>query len=159
MKNYDVVIVGGGFAGLNDALVLGRSRRRVLVSDTGKKRNAVAQESHGFLTRDGTSHAQLVRIGHEQLRPYETVELCSAGVKAAKAQSKGFEINLDDETRIACRKLLLASGVVDEMPEIEGFKELWGKSIFHCPFCHGWEVRDQPLALYGNGAAGFELAE
>jgi len=89
------------------------------------------------------------------LRPYETVELCSVGVKAAKAQSKGFEIKLDDETRIACRKLLLASGVVDEMPEIEGFKELWGKSIFNCPYCHGWEVRDQPLALFG----GIELAE
>ena len=155
MKNYDVVIVGGGFAGLSAALVLGRSRRRVLVSDTGKTRNAVAQESHGFFTRDGTSPAELVRIGREQLRPYETVELYSAGVKAAKAQSKGFEIKLDDETRIACRKLLLASGVVDEMPEIEGFKELWGKSIFNCPYCHGWEVRDQPLALYG----GIELAE
>src|SRR5213082_265068 len=155
MKNYDVVIVGGGFAGLSAALVLGRSRRRVLVSDTGKTRNAVAQESHGFFTRDGTSPAELVRIGREQLRPYETVELYSAGVKAAKAQSKGFEIKLDDETRIACRKLLLASGVVDEMPEIEGFKELWGKSIFNCPYCHGWEVRDQPLALFG----GIELAE
>ena len=155
MKNYDVVIVGGGSAGLSAALLLGRSRRRVLVSDTGKTRNAVAQESHGFFTRDGTSPAELVRIGREQLRPYETVELYSAGVKAAKAQSKGFEIKLDDETRIACRKLLLASGVVDEMPEIEGFKELWGKSIFNCPYCHGWEVRDQPLALYG----GIELAE
>src|SRR5213080_1096142 len=124
MKNYDVVIVGGGFAGLSAALVIGRSRRRVLVSDTGKTRNAVAQESHGFFTRDGTSPAELVRIGREQLRPYETVELYSAGVKAAKAQSKGF-------------------------------KELWCKSIFNCPYCHGWEVRDQPLALYG----GIELAE
>ena len=159
MKNYDVVIVGGGSAGLSAALLLGRSRRRVLVSDTGKTRNAVAQESHGFFTRDGTTPAELVRIGREQLRPYETVELYSVGVKAAKAQSKGFEIKLDDETRIACRKLLLATGVVDEMPEIEGLKELWGKSIFHCPYCHGWEVRDQPLALYGNGAVGFELAE
>ncbi|HTG17913.1 MAG TPA: NAD(P)/FAD-dependent oxidoreductase [Blastocatellia bacterium] len=155
MKNYDVVIVGGGFAGLSAALQLGRSRRRVLVSDTGKTRNAVAHESHGFFTRDGATPAELVRIGREQLRPYETVELRSVGVKAAKAQSKGFEITLDDETRIACRKLLLATGVVDEMPEIEGFKELWGKSIFNCPYCHGWEVRDQPLALYG----GIELAE
>src|SRR6059036_4081712 len=77
MKNYDVVIVGGGSAGLSAALLLGRSRRRVLVSDTGKTRNAVAQESHGFFTRDGTTPAELVRIGREQLRPYETVELCS----------------------------------------------------------------------------------
>ena len=155
MKNYDVVIVGGGSAGLSAALLLGRSRRRVLVSDTGKTRNAVAHESHGFFTRDGTAPAELVRIAREQLRPYETVELHSVGVKSAKAQSKGFEIKLDDETRIACRKLLLATGVVDEMPEIEGFKELWGKCIFHCPYCHGWEVRDQPLALFG----GIELAE
>src|SRR5438046_9567848 len=79
----------------------------------------------------------------------------STAVKAAKAQSNGCEIKVDDETRIACRKLLLASGVVDEMPGIEGFKELWGKSIFNCPYCHGWQVRDQPLALYG----GIELAE
>jgi len=97
MKNYDVVIVGGGSAGLSAALLLGRSRRRVLVSDTGKTRNAVAQESHGFFTRDGTTPAEHVRIGREQLRPYETVEqLYPVGVKAAKAQSKGFEIKLDD---------------------------------------------------------------
>jgi len=159
MKNYDVVIVGGGSAGLSAALLLGRSRRHVLVSDTGKTRNAVAQESHSFFTRDGTTPAELVRIGREQLRPYETVEFYSVGVKAAKAQSKSFEATLDNGTLVNTRKLLLATGVVDEMPEIEGFKELWGKSIFHCPYCHGWEVRDQPLALYGNGAVGFELAE
>lgn len=159
MKNYDVVIVGGGSAGLSAALLLGRSRRSVLVSDTGKTRNAVALESHSFFTRDGTTPAELMRIGREQLRPYETVEFYSVGVRAAKAQSKGFEATLDNGTLVKSRKLLLATGVVDEMPEIEGFKELWGKSIFHCPYCHGWEVRDQPLALYGNGAVGFELAE
>src|ERR1041385_5222426 len=109
MKNYDVVIVGGGFAGLSAALVLGRSRLRFFFSDTEKTRNAVAQESPGFFTRDGPSPAELVRIGREQLRPYETVELCSVGGKAAKAHSKSFEITLDDETRIACRKLLLRS--------------------------------------------------
>src|SRR2546429_6625084 len=155
MKTYDVVIVGGGSAGLSAALLLGRSRRRVLVSNTEKTGTAVVHKSQVFFPRDGATPAELVRIGREQLRPYETVELCSVGVKAAKAHSKGFEITLDDETRIACRKLLLATGVVDEMPEIEGFKELWGKSIFHCPYCHGWEVRDQPLALFG----GIEPAE
>lgn len=159
MRNYDVVVVGGGSAGLSAALLLGRARRHVLVSDTGKTRNAVAQESHSFFTRDGTTPAELVRIGREQLHPYETVEFRPVGVKKAKAQSKGFELMLDDETRITSRKLLLTTGVVDEMPEIEGFKELWGRSIFHCPYCHGWEVRDQPLALYGNGSEGFELVE
>ena len=159
MKTYDVVVVGGGSAGLSAALLLGRARRRVLVSDTGNTRNSVAQESHSFFTRDGTSPAELGRIGREQLRSYETVEFYSVGVKAAKAQSKGFEATLDNGTVVNSRKLLLATGVVDEMPEIEGFKELWGKSIFHCPYCHGWEVRDQPLALYGNGTVGFELAE
>src|SRR5438046_6512149 len=115
MKNYDVVIVGGGFAGLSAALVLGRSRRRVLVSDTGKTRNAAAQESHGFFTRDGATPAELVRIGREQLRPYETVELCSVAGKAAKAHSKGVEIILDGETRIACSKVLMAHETIDEI--------------------------------------------
>ena len=109
MKNYDVVIVGGGSAGLSAALFLGRSRRRVLVSDTGKTRNAVAQESHSFFTRDGTTPAELVRIGREQFRPYETVEFYSVGVKAAKAQSEGFEATLDDGTLVNTRKLLLAT--------------------------------------------------
>src|SRR5947199_9496351 len=112
MNNYDVVIVGGGFAGLSAALVLGRSRRRVLVSDTGKTRNAVAQESHGFFTRDGTTPAELVRIGREQLSPYGTVELYSVGVKAAKAHSQGFEIKLYGESRIACRQLSTAACAV-----------------------------------------------
>lgn len=159
MKIYDVVVVGGGSAGLSAALLLGRSRRRVLVSDTGKTRNAVAKESHSFFTRDGIAPDELARIGREQLRPYETVEFRFVGVKTAKAQTKGFEVLLDDGTQVTSRKLLLATGVIDEIPEIEGFKELWGTSIFHCPYCHGWEVRDQPLALYGNGAVGFELAE
>jgi len=130
MKNYDVVIVGGGSAGLSAALLLGRSRRRVLVSDTGKTRNAVAHESHGFFTRDGATPAELVRIGREQLRPYETVELYSVGVKAAKALSKGFEITLDDETRIACRKLLLATGVVDEMRRLKVLRNCGAKAFF-----------------------------
>lgn len=159
MRNYDVVVSGGGAAGLSAALLLGRARRRVLVSDTGKTRNAVAHESHSFFTRDGSTPAELVRIGREQLRPYETVEFRSVGVKTVKAHTKGFEVLLEDGTHVTSRKILLATGVVDEMPEIEGFKELWGRSIFHCPFCHGWEVRDQPLALYGNGAVGFELAQ
>lgn len=159
MGNYEVVVVGGGAAGLSAALLLGRSRRRVLVSDTGKTRNAIAHESHSFFTRDGSTPAELVRIGREQLRPYETVEFRPVGVKTVKAQTKGFEVLLEDGTQVTSRKILLATGVIDEMPEIEGFKELWGRSIFHCPFCHGWEVRDQPLALYGNGAVGFELAE
>src|SRR5437660_11401926 len=135
MKNYDVVIVGGGSAGLSAALLLGRSRRGVLVSDTGKTRNAVAHESHGFFTRDGATPAELVRIGREQLRPYETVELCSVGVKAAKAHSTGFEITLDDETPIPCRKLLLAPGAVDERPDHERITRLRGKSILDCPYC------------------------
>lgn len=156
----DVIIVGAGPAGLNAALVLGRCRRQTLVLDSGRPRNSTASAMWGFLSRDGVDPHELLRIGREQLRPYDTVELQAAEVVNAERREDGtFEITLRDETKLAARKLLLATGVVDEIPEIAGIEIFYGESVQHCPYCHGWEVRDQPIVIYGKGpdAARFAL--
>jgi thioredoxin reductase len=155
---FDVVIVGAGPAGLSAALILGRCRRRVLICDTGKHRNASSKSMHGFLTQDGIAPAEFLRLGYEQLRPYETLEFRHIEVIDAVRDASSFRITLVDGTCITSRKLLLATGVVDELPNIEGISALYGRSIFHCPYCDGWEVRDAPLAVYGKAERGSALA-
>jgi thioredoxin reductase len=147
---YDAIVVGGGPAGLSAALLLGRSRRTVLVCDTGEARNAASHASHSFLTRDGTPPLELRRLGSEQLATYPGVELTSSTVVDACAEDDHFVTIHADGRRVAARKLVLATGVRDELPAIEGLEALWGRSVFHCPYCDGWEVRDQPLAVYPN---------
>ena len=146
-SRYDAVVVGAGSAGLSAALMLGRSRRRVLVLDGGEPRNAPAEGVHYFFTRDGTPPDEMLRIGREQLEPYPGVELRQAIATGAAGADGRFEISLDDGTVVEARKVLLATGVHDELPERPGFRELWGRGIYHCPYCHGWEVRDRPLAI------------
>jgi len=156
---YDVIIVGAGPAGLSAALMLGRSRRRVLVCDTGRPRNAAARAVHGYLTRDGTPPLELLQIAREQLRQYESIEWRDVEVTAAECRSDArFHVSLADGSDVASRKLLIATGVSDYLPEIPGFHELYGRSVFHCPYCDAWEVRDRPLAIYGRGARGLGLA-
>lgn len=157
---YDVVIVGGSNAGLSAALQLGRARRRVLVCDTGKPVNAPAHESHGFFTRDGTPPAELLAIGREQLRLYSTIALRQVAVTGAAhdAHGEGFLITLADGTTEHTRAVLLATGVTAVFPPIEGMAERWGVGVNSCPYCHGWEVRDTPLAVYGSGEMGFHYA-
>jgi len=156
---WDVVIVGAGPAGLSAALILGRCRRSVLVCDTGRPRNAASQALHGYLTRDGIAPREFLEIGRRELARYETVHIKSAEVTEAKCRAdKQFEITLADGGVVRSRKLLLATGVIDNLPEIAGFRELYGRSVFHCPYCDGWEVRDEPLAIYGRGERGLGLA-
>ncbi len=155
----DVIVIGAGPAGLSAALVLGRICRRVLVIDSGKPRNAPSPASHSFFTRDGITPAELLRIGREQLRPYN-VEVLDAEVTDAFREGDAFTVVLGDGSegsRRSARHLLLATGVVDPLPDIEGLRELWGTGVVHCAYCHGWEVRDQPLAVYANGDSAAEI--
>ncbi|HXG90611.1 MAG TPA: NAD(P)/FAD-dependent oxidoreductase [Vicinamibacterales bacterium] len=154
----DVVIVGAGPAGLSAALVLGRCLRNVVVLDTDRPRNAASHAVHGFLTRDGIPPRELRRIGREQLKPYRTVKLARIEVTSARRVGKSFEVSLKGGRRVRSRTLLLATGVVDDVPQVEGLLPLYGRSVFHCPYCDGWERRHQPIAIYGRGVNGHGLA-
>jgi thioredoxin reductase len=155
---FDVIVVGAGPAGLSAALLLGRCLRRVLVCDAGRPRNTASHALHGFLTRDGVAPSQFLHIARDQIRPYDTVVIRDVAVTNARRVEGRFEVALADGTRYTCRKLLLATGVVDQMPAIPGAQALYGRSVFHCPYCDGWEVRGQPLAVYGRGQRGLRLA-
>jgi thioredoxin reductase len=155
---YDVVVVGGGSAGLSAALVLGRSRRRTLVVDAGEPRNAPSSGVHGFFSRDGIPPQELLKTGREQLEPYPSVEVRPARVTATSGENGGFEVILDDGALVRSRKLVLATGVVDELPDKPGFEELWGRGVYHCPYCHGWEVRDRPLAVLSSDEGAVQRA-
>jgi thioredoxin reductase len=154
----DVVVVGGGAAGLSAALVLGRSRRRTFVIDDGRPRNAPSPEAHSFFTRDGVPPAELLRIGREHLAPYGSVEMRKGRAIAVKRGGDGFTVQLADGGDVLTRRVLLAVGVRDILPDIEGLASLWGRGVLHCPYCHGWEVRDEPLALYASGAVAMDMA-
>lgn len=154
---YDVIIVGGGPAGLSAALILGRCRRRVLVCDSGRYRNAASHAMHGFLGHDGVNPADLRRISREQLRPYD-VEIRDVAVTGARQEGNHFEVELATGDRLLARKIVLATGLADRLPDVPGIQEMYGKSVFHCPYCDGWEVRDKPLAVYGRRADGVRLA-
>ncbi|MBW3534576.1 MAG: NAD(P)/FAD-dependent oxidoreductase [Gemmatimonadetes bacterium] len=154
---FDVVVVGGGPAGLSAALVLGRCRRSVLVLDDGEPRNAVAPALHGFLTRDGTPPLELLRAGREELERY--------GVAVRQERAMGarcvddcaplepmFEVTLANGGKVTARRLLLATGVRDRLPEVEGARRYYGRGVYHCPYCDAWEHSDQPLAVLGADA-------
>jgi thioredoxin reductase len=155
----DVIIVGGGPAGLSAALMLGRCRRSVLVFDNRKPRNASSRALHGYPTRDGTPPSEFLAMARLELTKYPTVDIQDATVTDAACDSTGcFSVTIDGGGRFRSRKLLLATGVVDNLPEIPGFRELYGRSVFHCPYCDGFELSDQPLAIYGRGARGSGLS-
>lgn len=150
MQRYDAVVVGGGTAGLAAALQLGRACRRVLVAHDGPPRNAPAPYAYGVFTRDGTPPSTLLEIARAQLAPYD-VTLRAARVTDARRDAEGFVLAFASGESVHARKLLLATGVEDVLPDKPGFRERWGRSVFPCPYCHGWEFRDRPIALYGRG--------
>src|SRR5688572_24686240 len=153
---YETVIIGGGPAGLNAALVLGRCRRRVLLCDSGEYRNAASRGLHAFLTRDGIDPTDLRRLGREEIARYG-VEARETKVDDVRRDRDRFVITLAGE-QIESRTLLIATGVVDRVPPLAGIDDLYGRSVFHCPYCDGWEARDAPLAAYGKGDKGVKLA-
>ncbi|HVU77939.1 MAG TPA: NAD(P)/FAD-dependent oxidoreductase [Gaiellaceae bacterium] len=151
---YDVIVVGGGAAGLSGALVLGRARRRVAVVDGGAPRNAPAAHMHGFLSRDGMPPAELLAAGRQEAAGYG-VEFVSGQVVSVEP---GFSVGLADGETLTARRLLVATGATDDLPPVPGLRERWGKDFLHCPYCHGWEVRDQPLGVLGAGIGSVEHA-
>lgn len=160
MRNgYDAVVVGGGAAGLSAALYLGRARRRALLCDVGEPRNMPSAEAHGLLSRDGAPPSEIARWAREQLAPYETVEVRDAAVERVEpAGDDGFAVTLGDGAAVAARKILLATGCIDELPPVAGLAERWGRGVLHCPYCHGFEVRGRPLAVLGGEADAVRLA-
>ncbi len=156
MSRFDVAIVGGGPAGLAAALVLGRMRRRVLLLDADDPAHAPSEGVHGLFGHDGTPPLELRRIAREQLRPYDSVTVRMVAAEAVRKAPGGFSVLADGEEDSA-GVLLLCTGVRYELPPIEGAAEAWARGVFHCPYCHGWEVRDRPLAAYGADAAGLAL--
>ncbi|MEW9550399.1 FAD-dependent oxidoreductase [Nonomuraea sp. NPDC050783] len=159
---YDVVVVGGGAAGLSGALTLGRARRKVLVVDAGRPRNAPADGVHAFLTREGTPPHELLATGREEVAGYGG-EIVTGTVVAAErlggdAEPGPFRVTMDDGTAVEAERLLLATGLVDELPDVPGLAERWGRDVLHCPYCHGWEVRDRAIGVLSTGPLGVHQA-
>jgi len=155
--NYDVVVVGGGAAGLSGALMLARSRRSVLVIDAGAPRNAPAAAVHGLLARDGMPPAELLDRGRAEVRGYGG-QLAAGQVSTAKQDGDGFTVTLADGRMVQARRLLVATGLTDELPDIPGLRERWGRDVVHCPYCHGWEVRDQAIGVLASGPTAVHQA-
>ncbi len=145
----DAVIVGGSSAGLSAALVLGRSLREVVVIDDQKPCNRFSRASHGFLTRDGIQPSELLQLARQQLEQYPTVAVKTVTAVQIEKTDAGFEILSSDASKLQARIILLATGLHDELPPLDGIEALWGKSVFHCPYCDGYEVRGQAIAVYG----------
>jgi len=148
--SYDVIIVGGSFAGMSAALQLARARRPILVVDAGQPRNRFAAASHGFLGQDGAAPAAIMREALRQLSAYPSVDFVHGHAQGAAGKLDRFEVVVDDGEVHTARRLVLATGVADTLPSIPGLTERWGQSVMHCPYCHGYEVREQQIGVLAN---------
>ncbi|MFR9729427.1 NAD(P)/FAD-dependent oxidoreductase [Saccharopolyspora sp. MS10] len=157
MLDEDVVIIGGGAAGLTAATVLGRSRRQVVLIDSAEPRNARSRHLHGFPSRDGADPAELTAAGRAEVRSCGGRIRAGRVVRLTRFREGGFAIDLDDGAELTARAVLVATGLRDELPEVAGLRERWGRDVLHCPYCHGFEVRDTPLAVLGGDNRPFTL--
>ena len=159
MSDFDVVVIGGGAAGLSAALVLSRARRNVLVVDSGTPRNAPAAHMHGFLSRDGMAPGELLAIGRDEVTGYGGTVLGGAVTELVRDDTVGFRVLLADRQRLSARRLLVATGLRDELPDIPGLRDRWARDVLHCPYCHGHEVRDQQLGVLGGSPEAVRYAQ
>ncbi|MEU7469196.1 NAD(P)/FAD-dependent oxidoreductase [Streptomyces sp. NPDC044984] len=155
---HDAVVVGGGAAGLNAALTLGRARRTVLLIDAGRQRNAPAHSMHNYLGHEGIAPADFLALARREVTRFGTRTAEASVVAAQRAADGNFEVALDDGTVVRARRLLLATGLVDELPDVPGVAERWAREVLHCPYCHGWEVRDRAIGVLATGPVGVEQA-
>jgi thioredoxin reductase len=157
--NHDVIVVGGSFAGLSAAMQLARARRDVLVVDAGLPRNRFADASHGFLGQDGKAPFDILREARCQLAAYPTVRFVEGEARDAASDGDGFAVALSDGRTLRSKRLVLATGVVDQLPDIPGLKPRWGATVLHCPYCHGYEARDRRLGVLARGAMDLHKAQ
>jgi thioredoxin reductase len=155
---YDAIIVGGSFAGLSAATQLARAKRKVLVVDAGRPRNRFAAAAHGFLAQDGIPPGEILDTARRQLGTYPTVSFVHGEATGAAQHDDGFAIELQSGRRETGRRLILATGVVDHLPKVDGLGERWGRTVFHCPYCHGYELGDGPVAVLAVGAVSMHHA-
>jgi thioredoxin reductase len=155
-NKYEVIIIGGSYAGLSAAMTLGRALRKVLILDAGKPCNRQTPYSHNFLTQDGVPPNEIAEKGREQLKIYSTVEFQNDAVEKAIQLEKGFQLHTSSGKIFFAEKLVFATGILDQLPNVKGFQDCWGKSILHCPYCHGYEVRNRKTGILANGDTGFD---
>lgn len=158
-KHYDAIIIGGSYSGLAAAMALGRALRKVLIIDSGKPCNRQTPHSHNFLTQDGRTPKEIATLAKQQVAMYDTVEFFNGLATNATKTQNGFEIQTSSEDIFTATKLIFATGIKDIMPDIKGFSECWGISVLHCPYCHGYEVRNETTGIFGNGEYGFEFSK
>ena len=159
MTQYDVAIIGGGAAGLSAALVLSRARRSLIVVDAGAPRNAPASHMHGYLSRDGLPPSELLALGRCEVKGYGGEIIASTATELVPDGRGCFRVVLADGQRISARRLLLTTGLRDELPDVPGLRDRWARDVLHCPYCHGHEVRDRRLGVLGNGAGTVRYAQ
>ena len=157
-KMLDVIIMGGSYAGLSAAMALGRSLRKTLVIDSGKPCNIQTPHSHNFLTQDGSSPSEISVLAKNQVGAYDTVEFYNGKAISARKTDFGFEVITENGEQFTSKKLIVATGIVDEIPDIKGFKESWGVSLVHCPYCHGYEYRGKKTGIIANGDKAVHIA-
>lgn len=157
-KNYEVIIIGGSYAGLSAAMALGRSLRNVLIIDNGLPCNRQTPHAHNFITQDGAKPAEIAAAAKAQVAKYNTVTFLNDLAVSGKKSENGFSITTQTGKEFTARKLVFATGIKDTMPNIKGFAECWGISIVHCPYCHGYELRNKKTGIMANGERAFHLA-